>query len=355
MLFRICSLVAAVALTAAPPAAAQWFSTGDSAFAALEDSLGADSNAAHLQSLAHAAGQDGSPAGRVRLGLILTRLGQVSHDRTPLDEALRQFAHAGESRKHWAAPWIGLGEAKLALQDGGFPPKEGPYQRLGSDYLLGAGGDFMRALDAEPGDPTAAELLAATVMRQTIQLQTDPAVDALRKSDKANPESPRLLLARGMLERFAEHYDTAVAVLRRAFAAGGGGGAGDYELARAMLSANDSSAWPEADSLYYAGAHHADSLSVRLRYRDDLRWLTSPAELAQFDSLPADSVGDWIPDSGTRATHGPAARSVNGWRSTIGGWSTPCTTSWPPPSRDRATGSWTWGTTRSAGCATCPE
>ena len=296
MFSRICSLLAAVAMTAASPAAAQWFSTGDSAFTALEDSLGADSNTTHLQSLRHAAEPDGTPAGRVRLGLILTRLGQVTNDRTPLDEALRQFAKAGESRKGWAAPWIGLGEAKLALQDGGFPPKEGPYQRLGSDYLLGAGGDFMRALEAEPGDPRAAELLAATVMRQTIELETDDAVKSLRRASQAAPTSPRVLLARGMMERFAEHFDSAVAVLRRYMRATGSAaaGVGDYELARAMLSARDTSAWAEADSLYYAGAHHAADPAVRLRYRDDVRWLTSPGELGRFDSLPADSLGDWV-------------------------------------------------------------
>ena len=282
--------------TLSRPAHAQSLSLGDTSFDAFADSLRAIDESDQLEPLRRDAEADGSSAGRIRLGLILIRLGQLTHDRTPLDEALREFARAGESRRGWAVPWIGLGEAKLVLQDEGFPPKEGPYQRLGSDYLLGAGGDFMRALAAQPGDPTAAELLTATVMRQTIQPQTDEAVMALRRASQANPASPRVLLARAMMERFAEHYDSAVAVLHRYFKIAGpsAAGVGDYELARAMLSSGDTSAWPIADSLYYAGTLRADSPAVRVRYRSDLRWLASPAELARFDSIPPDSVGGWI-------------------------------------------------------------
>nr|MBA3760756.1 hypothetical protein [Gemmatimonadales bacterium] len=97
---------------------------------------------------------------RLRLGSILLRLGELTARRQPLDEALAQFAEAIRGAPDSPEGWYGLALAKLELHDQRFSSKEGPYQRIGSDYLHGAVDGFMKALEADPAFGAAAARLA---------------------------------------------------------------------------------------------------------------------------------------------------------------------------------------------------
>ncbi|HET8648938.1 MAG TPA: GWxTD domain-containing protein [Gemmatimonadales bacterium] len=213
-----------------------------------------------------------------------------NHDRGPLDESLRRFAAIAQAHPDWPAPWIELGRAKLALFDGGFPAKEGPYQRLGTDYLQGAGNAFLRALDADPGNAVAASLLGATVLREVVQPQTGPALNALRRAAALTP-TPSTLLPLAILERQSGNDSASASALRQYLTVGGDSGIGAIELATTLFNLGQRS---EAESLYYAGARHAGGAAVRDRYRTDLRWIANPAELAGYDSLPAGDVSGWL-------------------------------------------------------------
>ena len=257
---------------------------------AVADTLAAITDAAALDRLPAAAPTLPDSLAQLRAGAILVRRGELTHDRTPLDEALRRFAAVAEAHPRWPVPWIALGRAKLALFDGGFRPKEGPYQRLGADYLQGAGAAFLRALAADSGNATAASLLGATVLRETVQPQTDAALPALRRAAATHP-TPGTLLPLGMLERQDGADSAAAAAFRQYLAVGGDSGIGDIELATTLFKLGQRT---EAESLYYAGAAEAGEAAVRERYRSDLTWVTTPAELAAFDSLSGDSVAPWL-------------------------------------------------------------
>ena len=257
---------------------------------AFSDTLAAITDPAALDRLPAVAPSLADSLAELRAGAILVRRGQLTHDRGPLDEALRRFAALAEAHPHWPVPWIALGRAKLALFDGAFRPKEGPYQRLGADYLQGAGDAFLRALAADAGNGTAASLLGATVLRETVQPQTDAALAALRRAAAIHP-TPGTLLPLGMLERQSGADSAAAAAFRQYLGMGGDPGTGDIELATTLFKLGRRA---EAESLYYAGATHATEPAVRARYQSDLSWITSPAELATFDSVPGDSVAGWL-------------------------------------------------------------
>lgn len=229
-------------------------------------------------------------AADLRAALALVDQGVQKHDRDPLDESLRRFAAIAEAHPDWPAPWIELGRAKLALFDGGFRAKKGPYQPIGIDYLQGAGNAFLRALEADSGNATAASLLGATVLREVIQPQTEPAVRALRRAIAVSP-APGTLLPLGMLERQTGHDSAAASAFRQYLAVGGDSGIGTIELATTLFKLGQRA---EAESLYYAGAEHAGDPAVRSRYRTDLVWIAKPNELAAYDSLPAADVAGWL-------------------------------------------------------------
>src|ERR671921_757746 len=98
--------------------------------AAFRDSLGAVADLTALQELrARARANRAGHANRLRLGCILHRLGELTGQRQPLDDALLEFAEVARAEPDWPEGWYGLALAKLELHDQGFPAKEGPYQR----------------------------------------------------------------------------------------------------------------------------------------------------------------------------------------------------------------------------------
>src|SRR5690606_27180512 len=84
--------------------------------------------------------------------------------------------------------------------------------------------------------------------------------------------------------------DSALTAFRDFVAAGGDSGVGLLEQARALHALGDSI---HATAAYDQGAAAAGKAGRR-SYRLDLAWIASPAELAAFDSLPLDSISEWL-------------------------------------------------------------
>src|SRR5688572_27074296 len=93
--------------------------------AKLRDSLAATGEVAALQRLTgRVPTRGGGPIGRLRLGVIHHRLGELTGRREYLDHAMREFAEVARSLPHWAEGWYGMALAKLELYDQGFAAKE---------------------------------------------------------------------------------------------------------------------------------------------------------------------------------------------------------------------------------------
>ena len=109
--------------------------------------------------------------------------------------------------------------------------------------------------------------------------------------DLVDSSSPARLLENGRCQSAAGHPDSSIMSLRRFLAAGGDSGVGLYHLARQLFRMDSSRA---AVRLYLAGTEHVASGPAAALYRQDVRWIASPSELAAFDALHPSARGPWL-------------------------------------------------------------
>jgi tetratricopeptide (TPR) repeat protein len=260
---------------------------------AFRDSLGSVADVAALEQLrARARADRAGHAGRLRLGCILHRLGELTGRREPLDDAVVQFAEVARAEPDWPEGWYGMALAKLELHDQGFPAKEGPYQRSGSDYLHGAVDGFIKALDADPGFAAAAARLAPSVLRESVEPQHKEALAPLRRAARGPGASDSTIqLAHGLIEREAGDGSTALAAFDRFLQLGGDSAVGLLERARTLSLLGRPA---EAQQAYSAAASRARSVAAVAHLRSDLAWIATREELAEFDATSATSRAAWL-------------------------------------------------------------
>ena len=261
--------------------------------AALRDSLGSVADLTVLEQLrARTHGDRARHAGRLRLGCILHRLGELTGQRRPLDDAVYQFAEVARAQPDWPEGWYGMALAKLELHDQGFPAKEGPYQRAGSDYLHGAVDGFIKALEADPAFGAAAARLAPSVLRESVDPQFKQALAPLRRSASgAGVDDSTIQLAHGLIEREAGDGETALAAFDRFLQLGGDSAVGLLERARTLSLLVRPR---EAQEAYFAAARRARSVAAVAHLRSDLAWIATRQELARFDATSAATRAAWL-------------------------------------------------------------
>lgn len=162
------------------------------ALAHFRDSIGASVDSTWLHRAHDRAGAEAErdPDARLRLGAIERRLGEFHGQRSSLEQAIREFATIAREHPDWPEAWYGIALTKLALYEGGYTVKAGPFQRTGTSYLHGAADAFIRALGADPGYVAAAERLTTTVLRETFQPESKEALPPLRRAVTAAPGAP---------------------------------------------------------------------------------------------------------------------------------------------------------------------
>ena len=265
------------------------------ALAHFRDSIGASVDSAWLHRARERAGAEAErdPVARLRLGAIQRRLGEFNGQRSSLDQAVREFAAVAGEHPDWPEAWYGIALTKLALYDGGYTAKAGPFQRTGTSYLHGAADAFIRALEADPAYVAAAERLTTTVLRETFQPQFENALPPLQRVARVAPAAPAARLALGLVERELGHTDSAAASFARYLGLGGDSAVGDLELARTLFQLDRGA---QAESLYYAGSEAARSPAADAQYRSDLAWVATPEELAGFDRTSGAARAGWLRD-----------------------------------------------------------
>lgn len=225
----------------------------------------------------------------VELGFMAHWLGEITGVTRHYDDAASEFEWASELAPEWPYPWYGLGLAELSLGEHQVIALENLRQVLGQDYLSKAARALARATRADPTFALAVIDLAHTAMRQRVGARLDVARDALREAAATAAGSvPALQLARGRVERESGEGDSALAAFQRYLTVGGDSGVGLFEIARSHFYLRRT---PEAIATYYAAADRPLSPDARALFRADLAWITTPAELAAFDSLDAGGAG----------------------------------------------------------------
>ncbi|HET8649988.1 MAG TPA: GWxTD domain-containing protein [Gemmatimonadales bacterium] len=223
-------------------------------------------------------------------GVRALQIADSTATRDDFDAAVHLVAGVIDRHPDWPDAWYQLGRIRLAMHRAGLVAKPGPYQPIGSDYLQTARTAFTRALDADSTFLPAGIELAATAT-ETKKLDIAHSVVArLERVARAHPDAG-LLTSLGVLERVAGDDSASATALRQARALGADSSLIAIELARTLFQLGDTAA---AERSYYAGLADVPSAIPRAQYRIDLAWIATPAELAAFDSVPADSLDAWV-------------------------------------------------------------
>jgi GWxTD domain-containing protein len=188
----------------------------------------------------------------------------------------------------WSRAWFALGLVRTRLAQDTIFAVEGPDLPSGASNLLGAANAFERALTIDPAFALAANQLAALPRPREGNDALQQRVTVLRRVRALL--SPEALAEAAILERDAGSADSAVALERRALQTGRvDSGVVLLSLARDLYHAG------HADDGYAAwilGAK-ATTAAARRAYHDEMAWVTSPAELAEWDTLSADKRRGW--------------------------------------------------------------
>ena len=232
------------------------------------------------------------PLIHLRLGFIAYRLGELG-GKSHYDDAAGEFEWCAELRPDWPYPWYGAGLAELAQGEHSIIGVENLRQVLRKDYLSKAARAFAKAAEADPSFANATVDLARTAMAQRVGPRLDLALRAVREA-AASPagQSPAIQLARGRVERVAGDADSALAAFERYVTVGGDSAVGLLEEARTLYFANHAAA---ASQRYYAGAAASHAPEAAALYREDLAWIATPEELADYDAQDGpDARARWL-------------------------------------------------------------
>ena len=225
-------------------------------------------------------------------GLQLLDSAASTDHRDALDAAQAAFDEAiYRAPENWPWPWYGLALADLALEHGGYTVKPSMHQPAGMYYRDAAIHALGKALEADSTFAPAAKLLAERLTSTTDPAVSNEVVRAIRRSVASGHAGPQPWLVFARMQRSLEHPDSALAAFRHYLAAGGDSAVAYIEQARSLLASGDTA---DAAPMYLRGATHAETSDGKAEYRRDIAWVASPVELEAYDSLPADSVGQWI-------------------------------------------------------------
>lgn len=231
-----------------------------------------------------------SPRDKLQLAFAILSLGRASLGDTDLLRALSSFGRLVEEHADWPEAWLGLGLTREALAARRTIAREGPLQPLGMSYAAGAERALVRALELDAGFSEAAEALGQLTA-------IDPAKDfhrttltALRRATSGDG-APDILLIRARWESAAGETDSTIGVLERYLRAGGDSAIGNYYLARQFFRAGSSA---RAAATYFRGIASATSALAQGLYRQDIAWIATGEELAEYDSTASFDRLAWL-------------------------------------------------------------
>lgn len=232
------------------------------------------------------------PTRRLGDAYITLRRGIVANDGSLLQSSWDKFDQVVQVHTDWPYAQMGLAIAGLEIQMRGYKVP-GIYRgSVGLSHYEGAAYQFTDLLKQEPGFAPALEWIANSLLTAEGDREQPVAfMKALGAAADSVPKAdPRLQLIVARAERLEGEPQESVRRLHVYLRQGGDSGVGDFELARS-LAAIDS--YPAGVRAYLAGAR-VQTAATRAIYRLDLSWIATSAEMARYDSLPADSVGTYV-------------------------------------------------------------
>ena len=227
----------------------------------------------------------------LRIGLVDLRLNALGR-RNAADDAAGEFQWASELQPKWPWAWYGLGLAEYSILDSEISVVAGVQAMFGRDRLTRAAEMFAKSAEVDPTFVRGLTELTSTTLQQRINLRLQLALQVLRRSAHTRAgKDPRVLLARGRVEREVGDIDSSSAAFREYLAQGGDSTLGRFELARSELGAGDLT----GAALYYTAAGAGDP-TVDSMVRADLVDLAGDTALTGLDSLKGAARATWLND-----------------------------------------------------------
>ena len=225
---------------------------------------------------------------RVCRALLHERRGELANRKDDLRQVNGEFERLVADQPRSPLAWYGLAMLRLRMTYDSMPSEGGALMPVGLSLLSGAANALSEALRLDSTFGLAADAL--------IRLPEPHAGAALRDRVALFRRARTVLTARtyaatANLERDAGNVDSAIAIERRALAIGhADSGLVSLGLARDLYRIGRPA---EGRTVLVQGAATATPEAYSA-YRQELTWVASPAELAEWDSLPARGRSPWI-------------------------------------------------------------
>jgi GWxTD domain-containing protein len=217
----------------------------------------------------------------------LIAAGESCSDWHAFDSALDALAPSLYSRESTAEAWYLAGKAKVALAKLGIIARARVHQQIGASYIDGGIAALRRALSLDPAHAGAAALLADPAIRRIAN--ADPTADLalIQEASDRSPKDARLLLVRARLELRSGRSDDALRATQRLLELGTDSGSALLEQARALMMSHR---LDDGYASWLEGFRLARSNASMAAYRQDVQWIATTGELAEFDSLASGSA-----------------------------------------------------------------
>jgi hypothetical protein len=266
-------------------------SAGDqAALRAWSDSLSAISavpQLSRLESSSHAQ----PDVGGLREVLYALRLGELSHEREPLQRAVTAASQIADVHSSW--PWAPFLLAKsFALLDlGGWKPLKPDDSRAPEERYSDATWRLLgSALRIDPDFMPARRALFRWLAAGGDRLLTTTELRLVRTEIDHHEPLADALIVWGRDLRMQRRYDSALALFHRAGQVGGDPSTLALERARTLRALHDSTG---AVAAYWDGVANLTPAG-RDFYRYDLAWIVSADSLKSFDDTPTVAVATWL-------------------------------------------------------------
>ncbi len=234
-------------------------------------------------------GARGGSLQRLCEGLILAKRAEFTLAVGDADKAEHLLSRVADEEPDWPMGWYGLAIARLQMGRANMVSRAGPLSPVGVSLEAGAGYALVRALELDSTFQEAVEALAMAPVPREGASRLGERLAMLERLQRLLPGAARY--ATGMLELEANHPDKAVTFLQEALDQRGvDSGVVQLALARALYATGE----PELGrAALFAGAADTSALTG-MAYRREVSWVASPAELAEWDSLPGGGRADWL-------------------------------------------------------------
>jgi GWxTD domain-containing protein len=247
---------------------------------------------ASVDAIAAAWNLDGEVAvGRLASAYIELRRGVLTNSRLALTSAWTRFDQVVRIHPDWPYARLGLAVAALEIYSRRYPLPADYDDVAGGTHYDGYAIQMKRTLRSEPTFQPAINWLAGTLSEEGDRDQPGAILEALQYiADSTNSRDPRVQLILARAERLHGDARQSVPRIDAYLREGGDAGVAEIELARSFAWMGELA---NAAAEYMAGAA-VQTEEARAIYRLDMSWVATPRELAQYDSLPVDSVAAFI-------------------------------------------------------------